>query len=140
MDTPETRYDLTKAGLEALTAYLRAHNNLNAVYPTILEDQELTYGASTSNLFLQWQESHSKFEAVDEGSLERKIIATLRSLAKTLGELKAQLDQAQLQNLIKMHGWEKVSDGNKDLKEKDTTIRNNIRNLKFCVQMLSPTV
>lgn len=139
MDTPETRYNLTKSGYQALTAYLSAHRSLHKSYSKILEDKEFTYGPSTSILFLQWQDSHFKFEAVDDGSLERRIIATLQSLANTLEELKARLDEAQLQKSIEKNGWEKVLNGKKDLKEKDTTIRNDIRNLEFCANMLCPT-
>lgn len=134
MDTPKTRYVFPKKALDDFIHYVCAYNDLDLVYPTIFKNKALRYGPLTSNLLLQLPDFHLTFEAVQAGSLEDIIIATLQSPTKTLKELKKQLDQAQLQESIKKDGWKKVSDGNEDLGDKDTTIRNDIQKLESYVE------
>jgi hypothetical protein len=138
MDTPKTRYDLTKNGLEAFNAYFESRRILKENYPAILEEKGLTHRASAYNVLLQLLKGDHKIEAVDDGALQCQIIATLQRLVKTLEELKEQLEQAQLQKSIEMDGWEKVSNCKPDLMEKDKRIRKDIKNLDLCAKMLFP--
>lgn len=119
---------------EAFIAYFSTHNILNEGYPTIFEDNGLAYEWSTSDLFQQLKDSNFQFEAVDDHELKQKIITTLRSLAETLETLKEQLGQAHLENSMTENGWERVSDGNNDLKDQDIKIRIRIKTLESYIE------
>lgn len=107
MNTPKTRYELTKSKLEIFIAYLKAMRILKEDCSAIFKDKGLTYGPSTENFLLRWRKVDYKFEAVDDGALEGQITPTLQRLTSILEELKVQLDQTKLQKLIEEEGWKR---------------------------------